>query len=298
MKKIFSFLKNNSILLFVVLVLVAFLVTLGRIGEWKWQDYVSGLFTEIIGIIITVVFVNVMFDKSQKNTAQEFERKKILRISRLIDLYLPRYTLYFNQLTNHPGSIFDCEIKASGNTQGFVIHSKSECAIIRNNDQKMFFKKDEPINYIHFSCLYEDCRQFIAGGFRSNIDCFYFFEKKLQNAFIRLLTEVNFEYYKDVEKIVIDFVDTSVSNDISDFIEKNKNIICNTLSEVRRRFKIEYDTEVLVSKNFNESQDFENLHNDFKPYQMLKNVLNEERKILHQYLELIEKIKKATNDKN
>jgi hypothetical protein len=44
-----------------------------------------------------------------------------------------------------------------------------------------------------------------------------------------------------------------------------------------------------VSKSFNEIQDFKNYHNNLIPYQLLRNTLNDERRILHKYLVVIKK---------
>jgi hypothetical protein len=223
--KFLLFLKNNLTLVIVVAALVIFVIILGFIDNWSWKEYVSGIFTECIGIIITVIFVDMMFNRSQENTQRESEKNKILRICRLIELYLLRYIIYFNQLTNHPGDIFDCEIAALGNSPGSICHISGNCEKIMNKNQDMFNKTDVLINYIHFSCLYEDSRLFISGGFRSNIDCFYYIERKLQNAFMRLLTEIDFIYYKEIENIAMEFLSISISNDISDFIEHNKRIV-------------------------------------------------------------------------
>jgi len=56
----------------------------------------------------------------------------------------------------------------------------------------------------------------------------------MKKAFIRLLTEVNFEYYKNMEKIVLEYLDTSISNDVSDFIENNKNVVYGDNSNNRK----------------------------------------------------------------
>jgi len=290
MKKAYKFIKTKFALLFVVLILLIIVLTLGFIDSWKWKEYTSGLLTEIIGIIITVIFVDVMFNRSQERNARELERKKILRICRLIDLYLPRYITFFNQLTNHPGNIFDCKICELGNTQGILIHTDTNCMSIMNNDQNMFYKTDENIDYIHFSNLYDSSRLFIAGGFLLNIDCFYNIEKRIKEAFIRLLTEVNFEYYRDMEKIVLEFLDTSISNDVSDFIENNKKVAFG-FSSNEKELKIKLDTETLVSKTFNESQDFNNTNRGLAPYLMLKTLLNGERKVLNKYIMIIGKLR-------
>lgn len=290
MRKIHSFIKKKFALVFVVFILLTIGIVLGFIDGWKWNEYVSGTLTEIIGIVITVIFVDVMFNKSQKKNARELERKKIIRICRLIDLYLLRYIVYFDQLTNHPGDIFDCKISTIGNAQGILIHLDSTCAMMMNNNQNMFYKTNEIINYIHFSCLYEDSHIFIAGGFRLKIDCFYYYEKKIIKALKRLLTEVNFEYYKDIERLVLRFLDVSISNDISDFVEYNRKVVYESQTK-ERTLKIEDDVKTLVSASFNESQDFNSRHRGLKPYQMLKNMLNEERSILHQYLIEINKLR-------
>ena len=290
MKKVYLLLKKKFELIFVVAILIIAILILGFIDGWRLSEYISGIMTEIIGIIITVIFVDVLFNKSQERNAREFEKKKILRICRLIDLYLPRYIIYFNQLTNHPSNIFDCEIGELQNSPGFLIHSNNNCMMIMNNDQMMFFKTGEDINYIHFSCLYESSRLFIAGGFRSNIDCFYYFERKIKEAFIRLLTEVNFEYYKDMEKVVLGFLDTSITNDVSDFIENNKKVVYRDKSN-NKYLKIKFDTKTLVSKEFNESQDFNGSNKSLQPYQMIKIMLNEERNILHKYILINNKIR-------
>ena len=41
------------------------------------SDYVSGIITEIIGIIITVVFVQLLFSRKNKNDKKELEKKRL-----------------------------------------------------------------------------------------------------------------------------------------------------------------------------------------------------------------------------
>jgi hypothetical protein len=93
-----------------------------------------------------------------------------------------------------------------------------------------------------------------------------------------------------MEKIVLEYLDTSISNDVSDFIENNKSVVYGDNSD-NRELKIKSDTKTLASRNFNDSQDFNNSHRGLQPYKILKTMLNEERNILHQYINIINKLK-------
>jgi hypothetical protein len=286
--KIIQWIKSNNIIILISLPLLVIDIILAFLDNWKIKEnYLSGIITEIIGIIITITFVNLLFNQNNEKIEKELERKKIIRICRIVDLYLPRYIMHFNQLTNHPNTIFDCKILELSNSAGSLIHD-GPCSMAMNSNQNLFSKQEINIDYINFSCLYESSRLFISGGFRSNIDCFYYYEKYLLDSFKRLLTEVDFKYYKEFEKLATNFIDISITNDISDFLEYNRKIAYDTGKE--RKLKILEDTTILASKDFNKKQDLSNKHRNLFAYGMLKGLLNTERSILNQYILIVKEL--------
>ena len=287
MKKIIQLIKSYKITTLITLLLLVLVIVLAFLDNWQIKEYISGIITEIVGIIITIAFVELLFNQSSERTEKDLERKKILRLCRTINHYLPRYIMHFNQLTNHPNSIFDCKVRELSNASGCLIHN-GDCMMAMNTSQNLFNKHEIEINYINFSCLYESSRLFISGGFRANIDCFYYYEKKIFEAFNRLLTEVDFKYYKDFERLVVNFIDNSISNDISDFIEFNSKVVYGSGTD--KRLKIQDDSTILASKDFNENQDWSKKHNNMFPYRMLKDLLNAERKILNEYAYLLSEL--------
>jgi hypothetical protein len=288
MKKILQWIENHKITIVVALLLLIIDIVLAYLDNWKIKEnYIPGSITEIIGIIITVTFVDLIFNQHSEKIEKELERRKIIRICRIIDLYLSRYIMYFDQLTNHPNSILDCKVIEIGNAKGSLIHD-GNCEIAMNTNQNLFSNQTIEINYVNFSCLYESSRVFVSGGFRANIDCFYYYEKKILETFNRLLTEVDFKYYKNFEKLVVCFIDNSIKNDISDFIEYNRNIVCGSGND--KKLKIQVDATILASRNFNENKDYSDSRNDMMPYRMLKDLLNNERKILNEYVLLVKEL--------
>jgi hypothetical protein len=225
--------KNHKTSIIIAVALLAIDAILASFDGWKIKEnYTPGIITEIIGIVITVAFVDLLFNQNTNKIEKELERKKIIRICRIINLYLPRYMLHFNQLTNHPTDISDCEILVLSNSEASLRH-KGRCMTAMNKKQNLFSKPDINVNYVNFSCMYEESRLFISGGFRANIDCFYFYEKKIFEAFNRLLTEVDFKYYKEFEKLVSEFITVSISNDISDFIDYNRKVVYDNGKEIK-----------------------------------------------------------------
>lgn len=84
-------------------------------------------------------------------------------------------------------------------------------------------------------------------------------EKRLRNALIKLYLSVNFKYRKNLKKIISRFINYSISN-----------------SNILNTYKISYNGSIL----------FEADNHD-----LLVDILNEERKILHEYIKEVKKIK-------
>ena len=78
------------------------------------NNILFGLGTNLIGIIVTVSFVQFFLDKQSEKMEQTNERKKILRFDRVMQILIQHYVMYFNTITtpmNQRNSVSTTEIK-------------------------------------------------------------------------------------------------------------------------------------------------------------------------------------------
>ncbi len=107
-KRILSFRKSP--LLIIVTILIAVMALLIFVdysqpnGYW-WQDYIRGTFTETIGIIVTLVFVERIFAAQQKKDEKAVELKQIQRLHRIIGAELQKCIQYASFMTQKPGEM-------------------------------------------------------------------------------------------------------------------------------------------------------------------------------------------------
>lgn len=88
--------KVSSILS--VLVVIMFAIVLFGVSN-RTENILIGLTTNLIGIIITVSFVQNFFNKQDEEEEKKEERKKILRYNKLMEMLIDRYILFFQCTT-------------------------------------------------------------------------------------------------------------------------------------------------------------------------------------------------------
>ena len=90
--------------------LIVLCIILIIIGSFDWgnlsekaaaniSSILLGVATNLIGIVITITFVQYFLDKQQEKDERNEEAKRILRQDRLLQVLIKSYTAYYNQLT-------------------------------------------------------------------------------------------------------------------------------------------------------------------------------------------------------
>lgn len=78
------------------------------------NNILFGLGTNLLGIIVTVSFVQFFLDKQNEKVEYAYEREKILRFDRIMQILIQYYIMYFNTITtpmSQRGSVSPTEIK-------------------------------------------------------------------------------------------------------------------------------------------------------------------------------------------
>ena len=251
----------------VCIFLIPLLVVLLILGEGNFEDYYDGIFTEVIGIIITVIFVQWIFDKKnmkdmadkEKNKNEQEKKQELERIekfNRILQKYIQEYTFYFNCVTTPIGKRDDTKDdlnESFGFSDMYDLH-KSGLSLRKNINQ-------------------------------SAIYYFYEYEQKIMQYIIAVLTQSQFKYYKEIDKLFLEFINVSANGDFKDFILANE----------ANKGTVDFITNVMKHKSGKyiegfERKDVKYTSNIAYPYYILYNLLIAEKRIITNYQKLIESI--------
>ena len=223
------------------------------------SGYLCNVITECIGIIITVYFVQNIFDKYSMREQKHEELNKINRQNKFISEIITQYVILFN-----------CVVKPL-NERDVINEFPSD---FRLNDMRDLHETTLLINTPHL---------------KSSIEVFYQYEKQLRQLFIKMLDSIDFNYYPNLQKIIMDFCSVSIKNDVSETIINNQKL---GLADGKRY------TDLM--KDMLSSDDIEQLYADYKndklfsngimPYFALYDLLQEEKAIVEEYLKEIDMI--------
>lgn len=155
----------------------------------NFENVLIGIGTNIFGIIVTISFVQHIFDKQNEAKEKELEREKIIRFSQIMSFRLEKYFHVFAQITT-PLSQFS--------------QQKNKCI------NPVF--KFEDMKDLYFPCLLMCEEQ------KSAISVFYSEEKKIKEYMLRMLENIEFKYHSEIQNILIAFVKQSEAYDVSNAI--------------------------------------------------------------------------------
>lgn len=247
-----------SIILF--LAIVTLLILDIFIWNTEISGYLSGVNTNLVGILITVLFVEALFERKNKEMAMEKEARAILRSDKIAQQYISRYTLNF-------------------------------VSVITPNDKDI----DEPIAFPdHFEftdiCDLYSISFFIINGLsESKIEIFYKMELLLRNHFISTLSNIDFDYFPDLENVLIGFVTNSIDHDARESIlglqhrtlgdKKATDFVRDALKKTGVDFYKKFST--------GEKQNANLLH----PLVFLYEMMKAEKELIVKYNDLIKRIR-------
>lgn len=180
-----------SIILFVIsiILLVAACCEYGNFSERvtnNISNVLFGLATNLLGIIVTVSFVQHFIDRQNEKEDYREENLKIKRYDRFMKVLITRYLMYFNCVT-------------------VPIEKRGEDSPLRVSSQFEF----EDMCDLHEQSLYT-----CEGTFESSIELFYKSEEKLRNYMIEMIQNIDFKYNKKLKEIIMQFVEESIEYDM------------------------------------------------------------------------------------
>ena len=181
---------------------IATLVLIGiDIGLYIWAKFLpegdtknimSGSITEIIGIIITLNFVDILFKHHNDKKAKREEAKQILRTDKVISILIDKYTYYVHCMTHD-----------------YVERDKippvlqAEFSII-----DMRFVHTPPDGHLNP----------FDYGLRHSVDLFLENELELRNLLVEVVENINYEYYPDFSDLLTDYIRLSYGFTLRDRI--------------------------------------------------------------------------------
>jgi hypothetical protein len=143
------------------------------------------------------------------------------------------------------------------------------------------FSKDDEIKFVNISDMFGQPLMTEFGFWRSKIDIFYYYEKKLLQEIDRIVTEINGDFYPDIIEICLNFSEVSKKNNIEEFLFTRKNVV------LHNEPAFAFDAKFLLHSEDTEYRKTNSILFDMaagqlfqKPYRDLLTALNEERRLL------------------
>lgn len=165
------------------------------------NNILIGLATNLIGIVVTISFVQYFVDKQDIDEERKEEAKKILRYHKIMELLIDRYTLFFQCLTS-------------------PIEKRSEIA--RSKDLQRDF------TFSDLSELYNLSLVLSVELLRPTVELFYDAEHELRDFIIEMIKSIDFKYNSRIESILTEFIRQSKERDVSGVIINNQQIIAGS----------------------------------------------------------------------
>ena len=226
----------------------------------KLSGYFCNIATECIGLFITICVIQKMLEKNDIKKERQNELEKIKRHNQIILIYLNFYTKYFHCITNPINNRFKNNVDLNNN---FTI--KDLCDL-----HKFSMGATDPL-------------------LKTSIVLFYEYEHNLRNEFMQMLNNIDFKHCSNIQNIIVDFIQISLSLDVSDTIISNEKLKLDNRQETSQ-----FIAEMLKSENA------DNLYSQYKkgelqaniiiPYFLLFDLLKREQELLIKYLNEINKL--------
>lgn len=221
------------------------------------SNILFGMATNLLGIIVTVSFVQFFIDKQNHDVEKQNEREEILRYNKVLSIFIEQYTLYYRCITT---------------------------PLLEN--KRTDYKLNKDFTFRDMGDLYAQNGYMTEGLFEPAISVFYRFEDKIREYMMSMLNNISFKYYIEIENILEEFVEKSFSLDtrgnilgnISAMLGKEKviDVISKSIKDTT------YDWIEIISHSKNA--------NIMAPYVQLYFLLKEEADLLIKYKKEVDKL--------
>lgn len=180
--------------------------------ENTYKDYISGTITELFGILVTILFVQYLFDISKKSESRKKESELIKRSDMVLQIYVDRYMVLFYCLTTPIGKrIIDNGYKINNN---FTF-----------SDMKDMYKTSLLDTYCTFGMV-------INNFIESELD--------IREQFLFTLRTIQFTHFIEIRETIEIFIKNSLQMEVKKIIDER------ILTKYGDKRAIDEDTKSLV----------------------------------------------------
>jgi len=180
MKKITKWLKSTAGKISGILLLVfGILVFIGRFVNSDLNSILIGIATNLVGIIVTVSFVQYFLDKQNVLNEKKEERNTILRYNRIMEYLIKRFICYFDIILT-------------------TLDKRHELDLSCFKDNYKFSDMRD---------LYVGSHLVRDGLFQPAVESFYNTEKKLIEFCNTIICNINFKYYSEISDLLLKLVE-------------------------------------------------------------------------------------------
>ena len=266
LKNSFKWFNSAAGLVSSILLLISFILM--YIAYLLCNDYINNtvnvlicISTNLLGIIVTVSFVQHVYSKQDDSRKRLEEKDKIMRYHTVLDILIKRYCMFYVSVTTPLSK--------------------------RNiSDLQLSFQQD--FKFEDMRDLYKVSDYITDGILSSSIELFYKEEELLRGFLIMMSNNIDFKYYPDILRTFLSFINSSLSMDVKGTILGNVHVFSNKkkLSEIAANM-----IAANPKKNWEKKYDSGNLNgNLIVPYVILFKLMKKERQLIIDYLDQIKKL--------
>ena len=259
-----------SVVLFIAFIILI-LIACSNIGSsWMTErqannanNILFGVATNLIGIIVTVSFVEYFIDKQDEEKEQEEERKKILRYHKYMKMLIRRYLTFCMSITTR---LEDRE---------------------KAGDLDALFTRTFKLS--DMADLYKSSLLLTEGFSETSIELFYKADHDLRDYMLKMLENIDFKYNEKLADLLQEYTVKSVDFDMSGQMFERAKL---------RKYGVgKKDVDLIEKMISDESKDWlgkfkrgELKGNLMMPYVLLYYAIQDQIRMIKKYTELIGKI--------
>lgn len=262
LKKILSkFGTSNRIAIVAMIIAILIVVVDFNFGQDKISGYLCNIATELASIVITYFVIQKLLDSQKEKEEKKHEKSIILRYNKLISIYIYHYKKYF-----------------------YCIITPIEKRDFKNININHKFE-------IRDMCdLHQPSLLITSPLNKSSIELFYIYEQALQRVFENFINNNNFKYYKNVQEVVIKYIQESLINNVRGAILSNEKMSLGkehepAIKHINEMLKSDY-----IENHYKKFKENTLGANTATPYFILFELLKLEINIINEYENIIENI--------
>jgi hypothetical protein len=227
------------------------------------NNVLIGLATNMMGIVVTVSFVQYFLDKQNEEKERKEEKKKILRYHKYMQTLIHRYLIFYMSITTR-------------------LADRKEAGDVSNAFTRTFEFSD-------MADMYQTSLYVSEGLSESSIELYYKAERELRNYMLKMLESIDFKYNTELATLLLDFTIKSTNLDMSgqllEVATKKKYGIGKKNVELVEKWIADESYDWLGKFNRDELQG-----NLMLPYVTLYYLCQDQIRMIKEYTEYIKKL--------